>query len=97
MMPRLAADGLLVAGDAAALCLAAGIWLEGVNFAIGSGLAAGRGGGRRARGAATRPAPACRRYRERARARRSCSPTTASCARAPHLVLSDRVQQQYPS
>ncbi|HEX4430957.1 MAG TPA: FAD-dependent oxidoreductase [Frankiaceae bacterium] len=40
-MPEIAADGLLVAGDAAALCLAAGIWLEGVNFAIGSGMAAG--------------------------------------------------------
>ena len=41
-MPELAADGLLVAGDAAGMTLAAGIWLEGVNFAIGSGLAAGR-------------------------------------------------------
>ena len=40
-MPDLAADGLLIAGDAAGLCLAAGIWLEGVNFAIGSGAAAG--------------------------------------------------------
>ena len=28
-MPELVGDGLLVAGDAAALCLAAGIWLEG--------------------------------------------------------------------
>ena len=42
MMPELIADGMLVAGDAAALCLAAGIWLEGVNFAIGSGMAAGQ-------------------------------------------------------
>jgi electron transfer flavoprotein-quinone oxidoreductase len=41
MMPTLACDGMLVAGDAAALCLAAGIWLEGVNFAIGSGWYAG--------------------------------------------------------
>ncbi len=40
-MPKLAADGMLVAGDAAALTLAAGIWLEGVNFAAGSGMAAG--------------------------------------------------------
>ncbi len=42
MMPELSCDGMLVAGDAAALCLAAGIWLEGVNFAIGSGIAAGQ-------------------------------------------------------
>ena len=41
-MPELAIDGMLVAGDAAAMTLAAGLWLEGVNFAIGSGLAAGR-------------------------------------------------------
>ena len=41
-MPTLATDGMLVAGDAAAMTLAAGVWLEGVNFAIGSGLAAGR-------------------------------------------------------
>ncbi|HEY2636076.1 MAG TPA: FAD-dependent oxidoreductase, partial [Solirubrobacteraceae bacterium] len=41
-MPELAADGLLVAGDAAGMTLATGIWLEGVNVAIGSGLAAGR-------------------------------------------------------
>ena len=46
MMPQLAGDGLLVAGDAAALCLAAGIWLEGVNFAMASGMAAGAGGRR---------------------------------------------------
>jgi len=42
MMPELIADGFLVAGDAAAMCLAAGIWLEGVNFAIGAGMAAGQ-------------------------------------------------------
>ncbi len=40
MLPKLAGDGLMVAGDAAALCLAAGVWLEGVNYAIGSGAAA---------------------------------------------------------
>ena len=40
-MPDIVTDGMLVAGDAAGLTLAAGIWLEGVNFAIGSGAAAG--------------------------------------------------------
>jgi electron transfer flavoprotein-quinone oxidoreductase len=35
MMPRMSADGMLVAGDAAALCL------EGVNFAMASGMYAG--------------------------------------------------------
>ncbi len=42
MMPKLSADGLLITGDAAALCLAAGIWLEGVNFALASGMYAAR-------------------------------------------------------
>lgn len=41
-MPEIVGPGMVVAGDAAALCLAAGVWLEGVNFAIGSGAAAGR-------------------------------------------------------
>lgn len=36
------APGLLVAGDAAGLTLAAGLWLEGVNYAIGSGDLAAR-------------------------------------------------------
>jgi electron transfer flavoprotein-quinone oxidoreductase len=41
-MPRLGTAGLLVTGDAASLTLAAGVWLEGVNFAMASGLAAAR-------------------------------------------------------
>ena len=40
--PRLGSNGLLVAGDAAFTCLAAGLWLEGVNYAIASGAEAGR-------------------------------------------------------
>ena len=42
MMPEMTGHGLLIAGDAAALCLAAGIWLEGVNFAMASGMYAGQ-------------------------------------------------------
>lgn len=40
MVPDLFADGLLLAGDAAALTLATGLTLEGANFAIASGKAA---------------------------------------------------------
>ena len=39
-MPNLHANGLLVAGDAAAFVLGTGLILEGANFAIASGLAA---------------------------------------------------------
>lgn len=41
-MPTLHTDGMLVAGDAACMCLATGLWLEGVNFAIGAGEIAGQ-------------------------------------------------------
>jgi len=95
MMPDLVADGFLVAGDAAAMCLAAGIWLEGVNFAIGSGLEAGRAaeaalerGDTSAAGLAS--------YRNRLEA--SFVLQDHHKLRAmPHLVLSERVQQDYPS
>ena len=40
MMPRLYGEGILVAGDAAALVLATGRALEGMNFALASGIAA---------------------------------------------------------
>lgn len=39
-MPTVGAPGIVVAGDAASLTLAAGIFLEGVNFAMASGAAA---------------------------------------------------------
>ncbi len=41
MIPALFCDGMMVAGDAAAFCLATGIYIEGINYAMQSGLAAG--------------------------------------------------------
>jgi electron transfer flavoprotein-quinone oxidoreductase len=40
MLPRLSRAGMLVVGDAAGFVFAAGLFLEGMNFAIASGLAA---------------------------------------------------------
>lgn len=40
--PRLAERGVMVAGDAASMTLASGLWLEGVNYALASGAVAGR-------------------------------------------------------
>jgi electron transfer flavoprotein-quinone oxidoreductase len=40
MIPRLSRAGLLVVGDAASFVFAAGLFLEGMNFAVASGLAA---------------------------------------------------------
>ncbi|MCU0270732.1 MAG: FAD-dependent oxidoreductase [Acidimicrobiales bacterium] len=94
MMPELSTDGMLVAGDAAAMCLAAGIWLEGVNFAIGSGIAAGetaveavRRGDVSDHGLAG--------YRRRLESNFVLRDHT-KLRRAPSLVMSERVQQRYP-
>jgi electron transfer flavoprotein-quinone oxidoreductase len=40
MMPKLYGDGILVAGDAAALTIVTGLALEGANLAVASGIAA---------------------------------------------------------
>lgn len=42
MVPELVGDGILVVGDAAALCNATGVNLEGINLASHSGILAGR-------------------------------------------------------
>ena len=93
-MPVMVTDGMLVAGDAAGMTLAAGIWLEGVNFAIGSGLAAGRAIDRAiatddcsARGLAS--------YRTDLEGQFVLA-DHKRLRRAPGLVLSERIQQRYP-
>lgn len=94
MMPRLSTHGLLIAGDAAAMCLAAGIWLEGVNFAMGAGRIAGRVAARAvARGDVTEKGLAP--YREELEATYVLA-DHRRLRRIPELVLSPRVQQQYP-
>ncbi len=95
MMPELVADGMLVAGDAAAMCLAAGIWLEGVNFAIGSGSAAGR-----AAVAAVRRGDTSAAGLEGYRSRLESSFVLKDHRKlrdAPHLVMSDLAQRQLPA
>jgi len=88
-MPKLAMPGLLVAGDAAALCLAAGIWLEGVNMAMGSGLAAARVA------LAAPPDDAIdRRYRDELG---YVLANHRKLRNIPHLVLSERMQARYPT
>jgi electron transfer flavoprotein-quinone oxidoreductase len=94
MMPDLVTDGMVVCGDAAAMCLAAGIWLEGVNFAIGAGAAAGRAAAV-ALDAGDTSADGLGSYVDRLE--RSFVMTDHRRLRqAPHLVMSDRMQQSYP-
>ncbi len=91
-MPRLSTTGLLVAGDAASFCLAAGIWLEGVNMAMGAGLAAARTASAVLTDAVTNDG-----LDERYRHELGFVLTNHRKLRlAPHLVLSERVQEHYP-
>lgn len=94
MMPKMIADGLMVSGDAAALCLAAGIWLEGVNFAMASGMYAGRTAAA-SRRAADPSARFLGRYTELLNANFVLR-DHRKLRRIPELVLSDRVQHRYP-
>jgi electron transfer flavoprotein-quinone oxidoreductase len=92
-MPKLATGGLLIAGDAAGMCLAAGLWLEGVNFAIGSGLAAGAAAARAIRAGDVSEAGLAS-YRTSMEK----SFVLADHKRmkdAPKLVLSERLHMQY--
>lgn len=94
MMPRMTMPGMLVAGDAAALCLAAGIWLEGVNFAMASGMYAGEAAAEAIK-AGDLSGEGLGGYQRR------LSDTFVlkdhrKLRRAPQLVLSDRVQHLYP-
>lgn len=93
VMGEFGCDGLLVAGDAAALCLAAGIWLEGVNFAIGSGMIAGRVATHAARGGDT--AAAVEAYRTEMESSFVLTDHT-KLRGAPELILGERMQQRYP-
>ncbi len=94
MMPKMVADGLLVAGDAAALCLAAGIWLEGVNFAMASGMYAGQSAAQ-AVTAGNTSASELQSYTKKLN-ETFVLKDHKKLRKIPHLVLSDRVQHKYP-
>ena len=93
-MPELIGDGIVVAGDAAVMCLAAGIWLEGVNFAIGSGMAAGQAAVEALRLGDT-SASGLAGYRRRIE-NNFVLADHRKLAGVPDLILSDRVQRHYP-
>ncbi|HUZ35004.1 MAG TPA: FAD-dependent oxidoreductase [Streptosporangiaceae bacterium] len=93
-LPRLATDGMVIAGDAAGLCLATGLWLEGVNFAIGSGLAAGRAAAA-ALAAGDVSARGLAGYRRELKSGFVLA-DHKRLRKAPQVVLADRLQQRYP-
>jgi electron transfer flavoprotein-quinone oxidoreductase len=93
-MPELAAGGLLVAGDAAHLCLATGIWLEGVNYAIGSGALAGEAAAA-AVAAGDTSAAGLAGYRQ-AMERSFVLANHRKLRGAHKLILGERAQARYP-
>ena len=88
-MPELGAPGFLVAGDAASLTLAAGLWLEGVNYAMASGQAA-------ATAIIASPERALSAYRDLL-ARDFVMKDHKRLRRAPELVFSPFVQRTQPA
>lgn len=93
-MPDLHAAGLLIAGDAGGMCLAAGIWLEGVNYAIASGKTAGEVAARCVTQGDT-SSEALAAYREELEASFVLG-DHKRLRHVPELLLSDRVQNRYP-
>jgi electron transfer flavoprotein-quinone oxidoreductase len=94
MMPRLFTDGMLVAGDAAAFCLAAGLYLEGMNYALQSGLAAGETAIEACRCGAF-SADVMARYTEYLNERK-VFPDFRSYRHSPAFINGERLQNLYP-
>lgn len=94
MLPRLVTDGMLVAGDAAAFCFAAGLYLEGINYAIQSGFAAGEAAvvAHQARDYSARGL----RVYERRLKERHVTGDFKRYRHAPEFVNSERLQNFYP-
>jgi electron transfer flavoprotein-quinone oxidoreductase len=94
MRPKLFADGILVAGDAAGLCFATGLYLEGINYAIASGAAAGETAAEAAATGRT-AAGALRAYERRLR-QGFVLQDFERYRRAPAFAMSERLQNVYP-
>jgi electron transfer flavoprotein-quinone oxidoreductase len=94
MLPTLSRAGLLVVGDAAGFVFAAGLFLEGMNFAIASGLAAAATA-QEAHAQRDFSAARLAGYRRRLEASFVLK-DLRSYRRAPTFITSERVQNVYP-
>jgi len=94
MVPELVGDGILVAGDAAALCNATGLNLEGINLASQSGVLAGQ-----AVIAAHQTGDFSRRGLDLYRRLMNDSyvmKDLKTYRKAPHMLHNDRIYNEYP-
>ncbi|MGF1470094.1 MAG: FAD-dependent oxidoreductase [Sandaracinaceae bacterium] len=94
MMPKLYRPGMLVAGDAAGLCFATGLYLEGINYALQSGFAAAETA-LEAHAAQDSSASMLRGYEARLEARHVTTDFKAY-RDAPAFVNSERLANTYP-
>jgi electron transfer flavoprotein-quinone oxidoreductase len=94
MLATLATDGMLVAGDAAGLCFATGLHLEGINYAIASGRAAGEAAAE-ALASGDTSAAGLAGYRRRLE-ERAVLPDFRRFRLAPRLVMAERTHSVYP-
>lgn len=93
-LSKLYGDGILVAGDAAGLCLTTGLYLEGINFAVASGAAAGETAAEAS--ASGQPGAAALRAYERRLDRSFVLRDFRRFRRAPAFAMSERLQNVYP-
>src|SRR6266571_308559 len=94
MLPKLSRGGLLVVGDAAGFVFATGLFLEGMNFAIASGLAAAATV-QQAHADADFSAKSMARYRKRLEANFVLQ-DLKHFRHAPTFVNNERLQNVYP-
>jgi electron transfer flavoprotein-quinone oxidoreductase len=94
MLPKLSRAGLMVTGDAAGFVFAAGLFLEGMNFAIASGLAAAETA-KQAHAERNYSAQSMARYRQRLE-KSFVLQDLKRFRRAPDFVNNERLQNVYP-
>ncbi len=94
MLPRLARGGLMVVGDAAGFVFAAGLFLEGMNFAIASGLAAAATA-QEAHAEGDYSTLSLSRYRQRLE-KSFVLQDLKRYRRAPEFINNERLQNVYP-
>ena len=94
MIPELVGDGIMVAGDAAALCNATGLNLEGINLASHSGVLAGRSvvEAHRNNDFSKRGLSSYKKYLEDSYVIKDLK----MYRKAPHMLHNDRIYSQYP-
>jgi electron transfer flavoprotein-quinone oxidoreductase len=94
MIPELVGDGIIVAGDAAALCNATGLNLEGINLASQSGVIAGEAvvAAHRNNDFSRRGLSVYKKLLEESYVIKDLK----LYRKAPHMLHNDRIYQEYP-